>query len=133
MELPEDLRYTREHEWVRINEKKMVATIGITDYAQEQLGDVVYVELPEEGEDVVKQEPFGSVESVKAVSDLFAPISGEVVEANDALVDSPEMINEEPYGEAWMIRVKIKDLADLEDLMDSKAYKKFLNSQTEES
>jgi glycine cleavage system H protein len=133
MDTPEDLRYTREHEWARIDEKKMVATIGVTDFAQEQLGDVVYVELPEEGAEIKKEQPFGSVESVKAVSDLFAPISGEVVAVNDALADAPEMVNEDPYGEAWMIRVKFNDLGDFENLMDAKAYKKFLESQAEEA
>jgi len=133
MEFPEDLRYTKEHEWARIDQKKMVATIGVTDYAQSQLGDVVYVELPEEGDEIQKEEPFGSVESVKAVSDLFAPISGSVLEVNDSLVDTPEVVNEDPYGEAWMIRVKLTQIADLENLMDAAAYRKFVESQQEEA
>jgi glycine cleavage system H protein len=131
MDFPDDLRYTKEHEWARVDKKKMIATIGITDFAQEQLGDVVYVELPEEGDEIQKEDPFGSVESVKAVSDLFAPISGTVVEVNDSLVEAPETVNEDAYGEAWMIRVKISDIADFETLMDAAAYKKFIESQEE--
>ena len=132
MEFPEDLRYTKEHEWARIDVKKKIVTIGVTDYAQEKLGDVVYVELPEEGDQVQAEEPFGSVESVKAVSDLFAPLSGTVIEVNDALVDSPEAVNEDPYGEAWMIRVQLSDATEIEELMDVEEYKKFVAAQEEE-
>ena len=132
MDFPKELQYTREHEWARVDKKAMTVTIGITDFAQDQLGDVVFVELPENGDEIQKEEPFGSVESVKAVSDLFAPVSGTVVEVNDSLVDSPEVVNEDPYGEAWMIRVKISDVGDLENLMDAKAYEEFLKSQEAE-
>jgi glycine cleavage system H protein len=131
MEIPDDLRYTREHEWARIDLKQKIATIGVTDYAQEKLGDVVHVDLPEEGADVVREDPFGSVESVKAVSDMFAPLSGKVIEINDDLLDSPEMVNEDPYGEAWMVKIKITDMAGVDQLMDSAAYKKFVESQEE--
>ena len=132
MEIPDDLRYTREHEWVRIDLKQKTATIGITEYAADKMGDVVHVDLPEEGAEVAKEEPFGSVESVKAVSDLFAPVSGKVTEINDDLLDSPEMVNEDPFGEAWMVKVKITDMAGVDSLMDAAAYKKFVESQEEE-
>jgi glycine cleavage system H protein len=132
MEFPDDLRYTREHEWARVDLENKIATIGITEYAQEKLGDVVHVELPDEGADLMVEEPFGSVESVKAVSDLFAPVSGKVTEVNDDLVDSPEMVNEDPYGEAWFVKVKITDLTSLETLMDAGAYKKFVEAKEEE-
>lgn len=132
MEIPDDLRYTREHEWARIDLKQKTATIGVTDYAQEKLGDVVHVDLPEEGVEIVREDPFGSVESVKAVSDLFAPLSGKVVEINDDLLDSPEMVNEDPYGEAWLVKIKITDTAGIDQLMDAAAYKKYVESQEEE-
>ncbi|KAB2841746.1 glycine cleavage system protein GcvH, partial [bacterium] len=106
MNFPEDLKYTTEHEWVRIEGD--VATVGITDYAQEQLGDIVFVELPEEEETIDKGDTFGVVESTKSVSDLYVPLTGAVVETNDPLLDSPEIINEDPYGEGWMIRIKLK-------------------------
>jgi len=96
MEFPEDLRYTKEHEWARVNRDSVI--IGLSDHAQEQLGDIVFIELPQEGDAVVKDDAFGVVESVKAVSDIYAPISGEVIEVNEVLIDSPELINEDPYG-----------------------------------
>lgn len=130
MEFPPELRYSREHEWVAVEEG--IATIGITDYAQEQLGDVVYVELPEIGTQVTKDEAFGVVESVKAVSDIYAPVSGIVTEINVPLPDSPEAINEDPYGDAWMIRVKLSDPEELEDLMTAAEYKKFTEEEKEE-
>ena len=102
---PDNFRYTKEHEWVLVEDN--VATVGITDYAQQELGDVVYVELPEVGDKVVKDDPFGAVESVKAVSDLYAPVSGTVLEFNDALPETPETINEDPYGDGWMIKVRV--------------------------
>lgn len=132
MEIPDDLRYTREHEWARIDLKQKTATIGVTDYAQEKLGDVVHVDLPEEGAEITREDPFGSVESVKAVSDLFAPLSGKVVEINDDLLDSPEMVNEDPYGEAWMVKIKITETSGIDQMMDAAAYRKFLESQEEE-
>ena len=130
MEFPIELRYSREHEWVAVEEN--IATIGITDYAQDQLGDLVYVELPEVGAQVTKDEAFGVVESVKAVSDIYAPVSGTVTEVNVGLPDSPETINEDPYGDAWMIRVEMSDPDELEDLMKATEYKKFVEEEKEE-
>jgi glycine cleavage system H protein len=130
MELPEDLKYTREHEWVSIDGS--VATIGITDHAQEQLGDVVFVELPTVGDRVEKADAFGVVESTKAVSDVYAPLSGEVTEVNDDLPDNPELINEDPYGDGWMVKVAIADQADLEELMTADEYRKFIEESAPE-
>lgn len=130
MELPEDLKYTREHEWVAI--EGSVATIGITDHAQEQLGDVVFVELPGVGDRIEKADAFGVVESTKAVSDVYAPLSGEVSEVNDDLPDNPELINEDPYGDGWMVKVTIGDKADLEDLMTADEYRKFIEESATE-
>lgn len=127
MEFPKDLKYTKEHEWVKLDGN--VATVGITDYAQDSLGDVVYVELPQEGGTVTKNEPFGVVESVKAVSDLYSPVSGSVVEVNDAIVDTPEAINEDPYGDAWMIRVEIASADELDELMSAEDYQKFIEEE----
>ncbi|BBL80555.1 glycine cleavage system H protein [Rubrobacter xylanophilus] len=110
-EIPQDLQYTRTHEWVRIEDG--TATVGITDHAQEELGDVVFVELPEPGSSVEAGEPFGTIESVKAVSDLYSPVSGEVAEVNRTLEESPERVNEDPYGEGWLIRVRISGQPDL--------------------
>ena len=111
MSVPEELQYTRSHEWVRTEDD--TATIGITDYAQEELGDIVYVELPEEGATFDAGDSFGSVESVKAVSDLYTPVGGEVVEANEALGDNPEKINEDPYGDGWIVKLRVSDEGDL--------------------
>ena len=111
MNIPEDLQYTKSHEWVRIEGD--TATIGITDHAQDELGDVVFVELPEEGATFDAGESFGTVESVKAVSDLYTPVGGEVVEVNSALEDAPESINEDPYGEGWIVKLRTTDGADL--------------------
>ena len=130
MEIPEGLKYSKEHEWVLVEGKS--ATIGITEYAQEELGDIVYVELPEVGEKVVKDDPFGAVESVKAVSDVYAPVSGAVLEVNDVLPDNPETINDDPYGDGWMIRVELSDLEDLKDLMDAEEYAEYVAQQKEE-
>jgi glycine cleavage system H protein len=109
--VPEELQYTRTHEWVRREDD--VATVGITDHAQDELGDVVFIELPEQGASFGAGDAFGTVESVKAVSDLYAPVGGEVVEVNEALHDSPEKINEEPYGDGWIIRLRVSEEADL--------------------
>jgi glycine cleavage system H protein len=117
---PENLRYTKEHEWIRVDGDR--GTVGITDYAQQQLGDVVFLELPEAGRALAAGENFGTVESVKAVSELFCPVAGDVVEANAALVKAPETINSDPYGQGWMIVVKLKDAAQVAGLMDAKAY-----------
>jgi glycine cleavage system H protein len=130
MEFPDGLKYSKEHEWVLVEGK--TATIGITEYAQEELGDIVYVELPEVGEKVVKDDPFGAVESVKAVSDVYAPVSGAVLEINDVLPDSPETINDDPYGDGWMIKVEISDMDDLKDLMSADEYAEYVEQQKEE-
>ncbi len=121
MNVPENLKYTKEHEWARIEGD--IAIIGITDYAQGELGDIVYLELPEVGSEIAKDESFGTVEAVKAVSDLYAPLSGEVVEVNEALQDAPETVNSDPYGEGWLIKVKIKNPGEIDDLLDSTDYK----------
>jgi glycine cleavage system H protein len=121
MKIPKDLLYTEEHEWVANDDG--VATIGITDYAQGELGDVVFVELPAVGTTVKQMESFGTIEAVKAVSDLFAPVSGEVTEINEMLGDQPELVNKDPYGDGWMIKIKLSDPGELESLLKSDAYK----------
>jgi glycine cleavage system H protein len=118
--VPTDRRYTKDHEWVRIDGDE--ATVGITDYAAAQLGDIVFVELPDAGRTLEQFTPFGVVESVKAVSDLFAPVSGEVVTGNQALAGSPELVNGDPYGEGWMIRVRLADAGEVDGLLDAAAY-----------
>ena len=120
MSTPKGLRYTKEHEWVKIEGNK--ATIGITDFAQSELGDIVFVELPEVGDEISKDQPFGSVESVKTVSELYAPVSGKVVAVNEELSDSPEFVNESPYETAWMITIELSDEAEVEALLDVDAY-----------
>ena len=130
MEFPDGLKYSKEHEWVLVEDN--IAIIGITEFAQHELGDVVYVELPEVGEKVVKDDPFGAVESVKAVSDVFAPVSGAVVEINDTLPENPETINDDPYGDGWMIKVEITDMDDLKDLMNAEEYAEYIDQQKEE-
>jgi glycine cleavage system H protein len=130
MEFPDGLLYSKEHEWVLVEGDS--ATVGITEFAQEELGDVVYVELPEVGEKIVKDDPFGAVESVKAVSDIYAPVSGTVLEINDVLPDSPETINDDPYGDGWMIRVEMNDKDDLQDLMSAEEYAEYVAQQKEE-
>ncbi len=130
MDFPEGLKYSKEHEWVLVEGD--VAIIGITEFAQSELGDIVFVELPDVGEKISKDDPFGSLESVKAVSDIFAPISGAVVEINDDLKDNPETINEDPYGDGWMIKVQMTDIDELKDLMGSEDYAEFIEQQKEE-
>jgi glycine cleavage system H protein len=130
MEAPPGLRYSKEHEWVAAEES--VATVGITDHAQEQLGEIVYIELPSIGEKVSKDDPFGVVESVKAVSDIYAPVSGTVLEVNEDLAESPEVVNEDPYGDGWLIKVKVSDAADFDDLMDSDEYERMVAREKEE-
>ncbi|NOZ07037.1 MAG: glycine cleavage system protein GcvH [Chloroflexi bacterium] len=122
--IPSDLRYTTEHEWVRLEGDEAVA--GITDYAQSELGDVVYVEVFEPGTPLTQFKPFGVVESVKAASDLFSPLSGEVLAFNQALEDTPELVNDDPYGEGWMMRFKPSDLAELDNLLTAEGYEKML-------
>jgi glycine cleavage system H protein len=129
MKFPKNLRYTREHEWVLIEGNQ--ATVGITDYAQHELGEVVFVELPKVGDSVTKDEPFGVVESVKAASDVYAPLSGEVSETNDDLVSSPELINDDPYGDAWLIRVEMSDPSEVEQLMSAADYKDYIEEEGE--
>jgi glycine cleavage system H protein len=120
MSYPDDLRYSKEHEWVRAEEDR--ATIGITSFAADELGDIVFVELPEVGATLSQFGTFGVVESVKAVSDLYSPVSGEVVEVNEALRDSPELLNADPFGDGWIVRVTLADAAELDALMDAAAY-----------
>ncbi len=127
MEFPEELKYTEEHEWVLIEEE--IVTIGITDYAQDSLGDIVFVELPEVGAILEAGKPFGVVESVKAVSDIYSPVSGEVVEINEELVGAPEVINTSPYEDGWMIKVKLSDTAQLDDLLDAEEYQEFIEEE----
>jgi glycine cleavage system H protein len=120
MSYPEDLAYSREHEWVRVDGSK--ATIGITSFAADELGDIVFVELPDVGASLSQFGTFGVVESVKAVSDLYSPVSGEVVEVNDALRDAPELMNSDPFGEGWIARVELADPGEIDALMDAEAY-----------
>lgn len=127
MEIPEDLKYSKEHEWVLVEGN--VATVGITAFAQEQLGDVVFVELPAVGDKVTKDEAMGVVESVKTVSDVYAPVSGTVLEINDDLPDSPELINEDPYGDGWFVKIEMSDPTDLDDLLDSAGYDEYLKER----
>jgi glycine cleavage system H protein len=131
MEFPAQLRYTEDHEWVEFDTKTKIAKIGITEYAQEKLGDVVHVELPAEGFMAKQAESFGSVESVKAVSDIYTPVGGKVVEVNTSLLDSPELVNEDPYGEAWMIAVEVSDASGLDKLMTAEQYQEFIESAEE--
>jgi glycine cleavage system H protein len=126
----EELKYTNDHEWA--HEEGEVLVIGITDYAQDSLGEIVYIELPSEGDEITKGDPFGAVESTKAVSDLYAPVSGDVVEVNEALLDSPEIINNDPYGEGWMIKVKVYDQGELDDLMNFEEYTDLVDNKVEE-
>jgi glycine cleavage system H protein len=119
-DIPGDQYYLDSHEWVRVEDG--TATIGISDFAQDELGDIVFVDLPSEGDDVAANEDFGVVESIKAVSDVYAPVSGTVVAVNDALGDEPELLNEDPYGDGWLIEVDLADESEVEDLMDAEAY-----------
>lgn len=121
MNFPAELRYTKEHEWVKLEGD--IATVGITDFAQSELGDIVYVEIETAGQTLAQDEIFGSVEAVKTVSDLFLPIAGEILEVNEALVNAPELVNSDPYGEGWMIKMKVANIADVEALMDTDTYK----------
>lgn len=121
MEIKPELKYTKDHEWISIDGE--IATIGITDYAQGELGDIVYVEIESLGEELSKEEIFGSVEAVKTVSDLFIPVSGEITEMNENLEDNPELINDDPYGDGWIIKMKISDITELESLLSADDYK----------
>ena len=128
MNIPDDLMYTKEHEWVKV--EGSTATIGVTEYAAEQLGDIVYAELPAESEAVTKDETFGALESVKAVSDCYSPVTGKVVEINDVLAENPETVNEDPYGDGWMVRIEMSDPSEAEGLMDHKAYAAFVAEES---
>ena len=127
---PEDLKYSEEHEWVRM-ESDSSAVVGITDFAAESLGDVVFVELPDVGSDLVQFEKMGEIESVKAVSDLYSPVSGTITERNDAVIDSPELVNDSPYDSGWMLRVNLADSAQLDNLMSSADYQAMLEAQAQ--
>jgi glycine cleavage system H protein len=131
MAYPANYRYTKDHEWIDV--KGGVATIGITDYAQHELGDVVFAELPKPGATIEKGKSFGSVESVKAVSEIYAPASGEVIESNGSLHDKPETINSDPHGAAWLIRVKLSNAAELDGLMGAPAYEKYIAEKGQEA
>jgi len=128
MDFPDELKYTEEHEWLLIEDE--LVTVGITDFAQDSLGDIVFVELPEVGTMLVAGKPFGVVESVKAVSDVYAPISGEVIEVNEELPDSPETLNTSPYEDGWMIKIKPSDLSQLDDLLDADDYADFVEESS---
>ncbi len=126
MNIPEDLKYTKDHEWVRITGNE--AVVGITDFAQGELGDIVYVEVETLDEDIAAEEVFGTVEAVKTVSDLFMPISGTITEFNESLVDAPEAVNDDPYGEGWMIKIALEDLSQVDELLDAAAYKALIGA-----
>lgn len=120
MNIPAELKYTKDHEWIRVEGD--TAVVGITDFAQGELGDIVFVDIPTEGETLEVEEVFGSVEAVKTVSDLFQPVSGEIAEVNEALDGAPELVNSDPYGEGWMVKIQMSDASQLEGLLDAEAY-----------
>lgn len=126
MNIPQELKYTKDHEWVKIEGD--TATIGVTDFAQGELGDIVYVEVETLDESLDREEIFGTVEAVKTVSDLFMPVSGEIIEFNDSLEDEPEKVNNDPYGEGWMIKVKLSDASEVEELLSAEEYKEVVGS-----
>lgn len=126
MKLPENVMYTSDHEWIRVDGD--TATVGITDYAQGELGDIVFVEIETEGETLAKGEVFGTIEAVKTVSDLFMPAGGEIVEVNGDLQDSPDLVNNEPFDKGWLIRIKLSDKAELDELLDAEQYKDLIES-----
>lgn len=126
MNIPSELKYTKDHEWVRIEGE--LAVVGITDFAQKELGDIVYVEVETEGESLDKEEVFGTVEAVKTVSDLFLPLSGEIVSFNEALEQAPEKVNSDPYGEGWMVKVKFSDASEIEALLSSEEYRDLIGA-----
>lgn len=125
MDFPQNVKYTKEHEWIRLEGD--VAYVGITDYAQEQLGDIVFVDVPTVGEELEADEVFGTIEVVKTISDLFLPVAGEIQEQNEALEENPELVNKDPYGEGWLIKMKPANVDDLDDLLDAEAYKAVIN------
>jgi glycine cleavage system H protein len=125
MNIPADLKYTKDHEWIRVNGNE--AIVGVTDFAQSQLGDVVFIEIETLGETLDKEEVFGTIEAVKTVSDMFMPVSGEIVAINDKLADTPELVNKDPYGDGWMIKIKVADPSQLNDLLSAEQYKGIVN------
>ena len=125
MNFPNNVKYTEEHEWIRVEGD--IAYVGISDYEQEQLGDIVFVDITTEGETLEKGEVFGTIEVVKTISDLFLPVAGEVLEQNEALADNPELVNQDPYGKGWLVKIKPNDANDINDLMDAEAYKALVN------
>ena len=134
MAVPADLRYTREHEWVRVDgpstgSGQATGTVGITDYAQDQLGDIVFVDVPEAGKKLEQMAVFGEIESVKAVSELYSPVSGEVIESNPALADSPELINDSPYGDGWIVKLRLSDAAEVEGLLTADQYSELIERE----
>ena len=124
MNIPAELKYTKDHEWIKINGE--IVTVGITDFAQGELGDIVYVEVETVDETLEAEEVFGTVEAVKTVSDLFLPVAGEIIEFNEGIADAPELVNEDPYGEGWMIKIKVSNVKDLESLLSAEAYKNLI-------
>ncbi|HIE45973.1 MAG TPA: glycine cleavage system protein GcvH [Flavobacteriaceae bacterium] len=126
MNIPEELKYTKDHEWIKVDGD--IATIGVTDFAQNELGDIVYVDVDSLDETLALEEVFGSVEAVKTVSDLFMPLSGEVIEFNEGLEDAPETVNSDPYGDGWMIKIKMDDSSQLDNLLDAKAYQELIGA-----
>lgn len=126
MNFPEELKYTKDHEWIKTDGD--VAIVGITDYAQSELGDIVYVEVETEGEELDREEVFGTIEAVKTVSDLFMPVSGEVIEFNESLEDDPETVNNDPYSDGWIIKIKMSDTSELDDLLSASDYKEEVNA-----
>ena len=126
MNIPENLKYTKDHEWIRVEGGE--AYVGITDYAQGELGDIVFIEIETEGEELAIEEVFGTIEAVKTVSDMFMPISGEVVEVNPKIGETPELANKDPYGEGWLIKIKLSDVTEIDGLLDPTAYKSLLEA-----
>jgi len=126
MNIPGNLKYTKDHEWIRVEGDE--AFVGITDYAQGELGDIVFIEIETEGEELAKEEVFGTIEAVKTVSDMFMPVGGTVVEVNSKIESSPEVVNKDPYGDGWLIKIKLSDASELDELLDAASYEKLLNA-----
>ncbi len=133
MMVPKYLRYTKQHEWARLDEDEGVVLVGITDYAQEEIGDITYVELPEEEDQVEKGKPFAEIEHHKGVEDVYSPITGKIIEVNEILSDSPEVINEDPFDEGWLVKIEADDVSELEELMDAEDYEIYLGELGEEA
>lgn len=127
VEIKSGLHYTKSHEWIKVDGDTV--TMGVTDFAQSELGDITYLELPEAGDAVTKSEPLGVIESVKAASDVYSPVTGEIIESNDQAIDAPESVNSSPYDDAWLVKIKLSDKSELDELMDSDAYEKFVEEE----